>query len=457
MALPDAMNVSSLKRLLVSGYVWAFAGRVLTAVAGLAVNALLARLLPPDEVGTYFLLVSLVTLLSMVGMLGLQRAVVQVVADAMARGLGGRAHRAIRLAFLLVLTASVLLGLLMPGPGVALATTLLDSTLMASMMWLAAALLVVRGLSSLYAETFRAFHDIRSAVFYNGVLVNVLFAVLLAALYLLSGASTLQQVMLVSVAVYGINCISAWIQSRGWQPKLTDVGDASAGELLRISLPLMVTALTIFVISQADLWIVGAALNEESVAIYGAAVKLVQLVAIPLMIANAVLPSIVADLYARGDFVVLEKVLRTSALVAGMPAALMLLAIMLEAESILGLVYGDFYRQGAEVLMIVSAGHLVNVLAGTGLIVLMMVGMQLYAMLISTVSGLILVGGSYLAAGEYGMEGVAAVVASVLALQAVAVLLVVRLRVGVWSHVGFGGVGVLVRHMKRSGVRGSGA
>lgn len=457
MALPDAMNVSSLKRLLVSGYVWAFVGRVLTAVAGLAVNALLARLLPPDEVGAYFLLVSLVTLLSMVGMLGLQRAVIQVVADAMARGLGGRARRAIRLAFLLVLAASTLLGLLMPGPGAVLTKALLDSTLMASMMWLAAALLVVRGLSSLYAETFRAFHDIRSAVFYNGVLVNVLFAASLASLYLLARSSTLRQVMLLSVAVYGINCISAWLQSRGWRPKLTGAGDATAGEILRVSLPLMVTGLTIFVISQADLWIVGAVLDEESVAVYGAAVKLVQLVAIPLMIANAVLPSIVADLHARGDLVVLEKVLRTSAFVAGLPAALMLLAIIMEAESILGLVYGDFYRQGAKVLVIVSIGHLVNVLAGTGLIVLMMVGMQLYAMLISTVCGLILVGGSYLVADEYGMEGVAAVVALVLTLQAIAVLLVVRGRVGVWSHVGFGGLGVLVRHMKRSFVRGGGA
>jgi O-antigen/teichoic acid export membrane protein len=452
MATVGTTNISALKRILVSGYIWAFAGRMLTAIAGLVINSMLARLLNPDELGAYFLVVSMVTMLTMVGMLGLQRGVVSVVSDAVARGLGGRACRGIKLSFYLVFAASLIIALLMPVPGSVLIGNILESKLIPAVMWLAAILLVVRALSSLFAETFRAFHDIRSAVLFNGLFVNLCFAGILVVVYTAVGVSSLREVMILSIVVYALNTFIEWLFSRMWCQDLGHEGWIGVRELLRIALPLMGTTLVMFVITQADLWIVGASLNEKDVALYGASVKLVQLVTIPLMITNAVLPSIITDLYARGDRPLLEKVLRTSALVAGVPAVIMLFAIMFKAGDILTVLYGAYYRDGASVLVLIGLGQLVNVLAGTGLLVLMLVGKQVHSFLISLVSGLCLIAGCLYAASQYGIQGVALVVSLVLALQAIVVLLVVRLTVGVWSHAGFGGFDAILRLLKGTAI-----
>ncbi len=60
-----------MRRRLLSGGVWAFAGKIFTALAQLAATALLARLLSPRDMGAYFLAYSLVTVGSMIGFGGL--------------------------------------------------------------------------------------------------------------------------------------------------------------------------------------------------------------------------------------------------------------------------------------------------------------------------------------------------------------------------------------------------
>lgn len=444
------MDASTLKRLLVSGYIWAFSGRLITAISGLIVNALLARLLLPGDLGSYFLVVSLVSVISMIAMVGQQRAIVPVVSGAIAHDDIGKACRGIALSFSLVAGVSMSLALLLAWSGSAALNLLFEIQIMQSVLVVAAVLLVVRSMSSMFAETYRAFQDIGKAVFFNGVFVNVCFAIFLGGLLFIVGALTLHQVLIVSVVVYALNAVLAIALSRRWCAGVVTRSGIEIPELLKVGWPLMITGLTLFVITQADIWIIGAILDEQSVAVYGAAVRLVQMVAIPLMITNAVLPALVARLHAKGDLVLLEKMLRTAAMVAGVPAAIMLLIIIAYAPQILTLIYGQYYIEGANALVIISIGQLVNVAAGAGMIVLMVVGLQVYAMITSVISGVILIAGSILAANAYGIDGVAVAVSGTLALQAVAIVFIVRAKVGVWSHLGFGGVGVLMRHLGKA-------
>lgn len=446
------MNPTSLKRLLVSGYFWAFSGRLIIAVAGMVGNMLLARLLAPENLGNYFLLVSLITIVSMLSLVGQQRAIVPAVSSAIAEGNKERACSCIKLSFFIVLVSSLFIGVLLLRFGGELLSNLLGSEALKSVMWITALLLIVRSLSSMFAETFRAFHNIRGAVFFNGVFVNVAFVLMLSGLFLLRGNSSLLTIIQVSFVAYGLNIVVAWYASRSWCENIAKINYEYVKNMLHVGLPLMVTGLAMFVTSQADIWIIGSLLDEGSVAVYGAAVKLVQLVAIPLMITNAVLPSIISALKARGDLMMLEKVLRVTALVSGIPAFLMLFVIMFNAEQILGLVYGEYYKAGSNVLMIVSIGQIINVAAGAGMVVLMVVGLQLFAMYSSLVAGVVLVIAGIFAARNFGIEGVSMVVSIVLALQAVFVLFVVKVKVGVWSHIGFDGVGSLLKYIKSRGV-----
>ena len=86
----------SLRNRLLSGGVWATGGKAAAAASAVGVNALLARLLRPEELGAYFLTLSLVSITATIAGLGLSRTVVRLVAESVGREEPGRARGAVR-------------------------------------------------------------------------------------------------------------------------------------------------------------------------------------------------------------------------------------------------------------------------------------------------------------------------------------------------------------------------
>src|SRR5918998_1845344 len=94
----SAASTQLLKRRLLSGGAWAFGSKILVALAGLISSALLARLLTPGELGTYFLAYSILNVGTSLGALGLTETVVRLVAQGMGLNLFGRVRRVISVA-----------------------------------------------------------------------------------------------------------------------------------------------------------------------------------------------------------------------------------------------------------------------------------------------------------------------------------------------------------------------
>src|SRR5215204_7671571 len=88
-------SMQLLKRRLMRGGGWAFGGKILVAFTGLASSALLARLLTPQALGTYFLAYSILNVGTSLGALGLTGTVVRLVAEGMGLNLFGRVRRVI--------------------------------------------------------------------------------------------------------------------------------------------------------------------------------------------------------------------------------------------------------------------------------------------------------------------------------------------------------------------------
>jgi O-antigen/teichoic acid export membrane protein len=201
---------------------------------------------------------------------------------------------------------------------------------------------------------------------------------------------------------------------------------------------MFVTSAMLIVISQADLWIVAKFLPTEQVAIYGAAVRLVQLVMVPMLVVNAVLPPFVASLYREGRLAELEGVVRLAAAAGFLPALCIWLVFSLAGVPILELLYGPHYRAGATTLALVSAGQVLNGLAGGSAVVLMMTGHQFSLMCISIVCSALLVAGSLALVETYGMVGIATATGVSVALHGLLCLLWVKQKTGIWTC--FGGL-----------------
>jgi O-antigen/teichoic acid export membrane protein len=439
----------NIKKRLLSGGTWAFSGKILIAFSGLAVNALLARLLPPDEMGAYFLTLSMVSIFATVAQLGLTRTIVRLVAESMGTDRPARARMAVRLTIRLAgLGALVMACVLAFGGGAWVAERLFHSTLMSQVVGLAAVWMILIAFQQLIAEIYRGFHDIRLATIFGGLVTGLLAMIMFLGLWLLQGHSDLSQVILITlVAGFSSVALSSLFLWKKLRVLPLPAGDEiGASHIICISWSLWITTLTRFALHQTDLWIMGLFRSPEEVAVYGAVVRIVTLVTMPLLIVNAVVPPLIAEMHSQGKTKELEKALRTVVTLAGLPSLIVLGLFVFFGNFILGLFFGEYYRVGGVMLVVLSVGRLASVWAGSCGQTLMLTGHQMTMMVITIASGLSMIIGAWLLVEAYGGIGVASAAAAGIIIQNALMVLYAKKKVGVWTHVD---INILVRSMKK--------
>lgn len=427
----------TIRQRLLSGGAWASAGKLLSSATGLLVTALLARLLTAKEMGAYFLIFSLVSVAAVLAQLGLDQSVVRLVAGSMGKGLPGRARAAVNTVLRCGALGALLVGVLALGTGPLLAQHVFHSPLLASVMSLAPLWVVVAALQNLTAETFRSFHDIRLASIFTRVASNVICAVLLVALWVWRRDSSLTEAVIISIVAGTATVIIAGLILLQRIRILSGNEQMSSKQVLIAAFPQLVTNLTLFATTQAGLWIMGAFRPQEETAIYGAALRLVVLVNMPMVIVNSVVSPMIAEMYAQKKKKELEATLQTTATLAGIPAFTALGAFLLLGRLILGMVYGKYYAGGATVLAVLSTGQLINVWSGSCGLTLIMSGHQRTMMKITVVCGILNAAGAMWLVSGYGGTGVAAATASATILQNLLMLLLAKRKTGVWTHARF--------------------
>lgn len=439
----------SLRERLLSGGAWALAGKILTAITVLAINSLLTRLLTPAEMGDYFLTLSLVGFSSIVAQSGLAVTIVRLVAESLATNNPGRARQAIIWAIKIMLASTLIIAVILAlGVGNLVSENVFHSPAIGSIMHIAALWIAMLVFQAIFAEIFRGFHDIRLATILGGLSTSIFTALIFLALWLTRRQSDLGEIVAVStVAVMGTVLLSGLLLGKRVTALPAGNREISLQEVLAISWPLWITSLTLFALTQADLWVLGLFRNQSDVAIYGVAVRLVAFVAMPLLIVNAVIQPVISELYSKGKMAEMERVMRATGTMVALPAFAVLGLFFLFGDTILGYFFGDFYRGAGLALLILSTGQLINAWAGSCGLVLMLTGNQVLMMKISALSGLFVVVGSLLLVDKYGSTGVATAAALGMILQNILMLLSVRKKLHLWTHADYAYAIAMIRKM----------
>jgi O-antigen/teichoic acid export membrane protein len=437
-----SVSAESIRNRLVRGTGWVTVGKIGTFPLGLAVIFLLARLLNPRQMGVYFLAFSLVTTGATIAKLGMEKAVVRLVSASLGTRQPGRARAAIRTVFTVgAVSALTVAAFLVLGGGRFLADHVFHSQPLAAVIVVVAAWVVAFTFQDLFSETFRGLQDFKLATLFEALLVDAAMAAVFGALYAVGGrgSATLSEVLAISAAVFGGSVLLAGWLMRPRLRRMRGEGETSAREILGISLPLLVTNLSVFVLGAGvDLWVLGAFRSKPEVALYGAAVRMVFFLVQPFIILQSVTPPIIAELHAQGRRHELEKALRATATLAGIPSFLLLLVFVFFGRSVMGALFGDpFYRQAAPVLAILSISRLYFVWTGSSGVALMMTGHQKALMYITILCGVISVTGGVLLAPHFGGPGVASATAFGQILQNSIQLFYAKKYVGIWTHVEF--------------------
>lgn len=442
----------SLARRLLSGGSWALSGRVVSSGSNLAISILVARMLPPVEAGVYFLAFSVAAALAVLARGGLEKTVLRLVAEHRAAREQHQIYSAlVRVyAISLIFVALTASGTALMGPVVA--QGLFELPRLAQIVPLVAWWVAYLAYEMLLAETFRGLDSIPLASVFGGAAGRLLTVIALGGLSATGGAA-LETVVAVTVIAGVVALIpgSIILARRALALKGREPARVRTATVLGITAPLLVTNLAFFTSRNADLWILGAFRPAEELAIYAVAVRLVLLVGAALSIVDAVLPPLIAELTGPHQRERLQDLARSTASVAGLPAAAVLLIFIVAGRPVLELAFGPYYGASYPVLAILSFGQCANVFAGSCGYVLIMTGHQRSLMRAALGGGVLSVIGGLLLAGRFGALGVAVAAASGVVFQNLLILWMVRQHCGIWTHVGWRPLtNALVRLTKRS-------
>ncbi len=428
---------SILNRLL-SGSLWASTGKIITIFFGFLCNIFLARLLDPESMGAYFLILSIVLFSAIFAQLGTNISAVRFIAESLGTNRPARAVKAVYISFKIAVTGIILISFLfLSGGGHWLAVRAFNSKLMAGVIGIFTVWIAFTALQHLLSEIFRGFSRIDLSSIFGGMLTNILSFIFFVLIWLVYGNSNLHQIIVVSVISCGAGTICAFLFLFDIIKKIKGESSLDGKELFFISIPLLFTNLILFIISQIDIWIIGIFRHKEEVAIYGAASKLALLISVPILIANSVVPPIIAELYAKGEKEKLEHTLRSTATFASIPSFVFLVIYIVFGNNILGFAFGEIYREGLISLIVLSFGQFFYVCSGSPGIVLMMTGFQKQIMVITIICLMVCLFGSVIMIEYFGINGVAIATAGGLSLQAILLTFFVKKKIDILTPVQF--------------------
>lgn len=420
------------------GGIWVLVGRVYSSMLALALVAILTRNLSQSDMGVYFLSLSLANFLALLAQAGLPDTLLRFISEAFGKKQEDRVRYTVVQGLLIAAIISlVVASIFYFGVGKWLAITLFRSKALAQVVGWIAIWMILLTIQKLFSEIFRAFQDIPGAVLFGGGVTVTLSVIFLTLGWLWNAIHTLSAVFPLILTAGSINAFVSilWLQKRmNILPSKKAVHPKIYGKLIRHSIPLLINTLTLFVMMQADIWILKIYYPNSEVAIYGAAARLMLLTALPLAMLNALVPPIIARMNVQGRKVELEKILRQTNTWVAVPALMILAMFMIGGGALMKLLFGDGYQQGGTILILLSIGNAVNVLSGSCGYVLVMTGHRKAMMFISIISASVSVFGALLLVRNFGKEGVAFAVMTANIVQQILMLLTAKSLSGIWTH-----------------------
>ncbi len=400
----------------------AFVFKVIAAGLVFGLNVILARLLGAEGSGIFFLAFTIVLVVAAIGRVGMENALVRFVAANIASEQPGKVLGVYRKAMLYSLVMSAILAVLLYLLAPWLSYAIFAKPELSDPLAIMAIAVVPLALLTLHSHALQGLKKIAISIFVLSVSVPLLtgfISLLFIPIYFIDAAvwgyvfATL--VTLILGRVYWKRCVGSFDR---------ETAEFDRGVLLESSMPLFGIIIMNIVITWSPMLFLGVWESSENVGIYSAASRAAMLTSFVLVAVNSIAAPKFAALYQSGDMVTLSVVARKSTKIMVLLSAPILLVFLLIPEFILSL-FGEQFKQGTYILIILSIGQFINVATGSvGYLLMMSDNERLMRnnLVFTMLLGIVL---NFLLIPEYGIIGGAVGAAIVLATQnIVAVVLV---------------------------------
>ena len=247
------------------------------------------------------------------------------------------------------------------------------------------------------AQTLRGFKSISSSVFLQHAsrfLFSLLLLVIIDYFDIFNNDYTL--IFSYSIAVF-ITMFLSFKIIRKYDIHSVIVNKVDANAILKISIPMMFASSVVMLINWIDTIMLGVFMNEDKVGIYNVVIKIAMLSNIILFSVNAIMAPKISASYNSLNMSVYRSLVKKSIIYIFVLTLPIILLIGLFSSNILQF-FGDGFVFAKSTLLILLFGQMIASLSGSGGIILLMTGRQdilknimLFALLINVLLNIVLI------------------------------------------------------------------
>ena len=436
------------KEKMVAGAAWSTIGKVVAMLANFVVTTVIARALSPADCGIYFVALTTIVIVAGIGALGMDQVVVRFAGTAEARSDKAVMRQVIACCYGIVAIGAVVVALAFYALAPVMFRSVLSQPGLLAYAGILAAWVFFATLQRQEAETFRGLNDIRMTTLAggmrNGGVLNALLVCVGLIVLWASGKLTLNSAMLtmlvasIVLVIYSAAILWRRLRPDGSSPTRTGEPVLNVRKAIHEGWPLGLSGFIVILNNMGSTWLASPLDTANHVALFGVAQRVMQVLIAPMMIVNAILPPIVAELHANGSERRLERVVQAVGGLVLLPSLVVLAILVVAGRPILGAVFGSYYEAAYPILVLVCIGQTMNIATGAWQIVLPMTGNKhrmltssVIAVVTQLVLGLIL--GSKAGFG-LGVLGVAIAYCASITITNLAGMVLVHRKLGVWTY-----------------------
>jgi O-antigen/teichoic acid export membrane protein len=340
---------------------------------GFAINVVLARLLGAEGVGIYYIAFDVTNVAITLATLGLSKSVLRFVAAHAALGEWGTVRVVYRKSIWIVVGLSLMATFLLIALAPSIALNLYREPGLVTPLRLMSLIISPTTLLFIYIEALRGLKRIRESVFLGAVGIPLLSLPLIIILVRPLGISGAISARLLATSALSLFSILLWRRAVPHLPRLG--GSFPTSKLLKTSFPFLSVDLVNLMMRRADALLLGIWASSELVGVYNVAIRVAVLTSFTLGAVNSIIAPKFAALYAQGDLVSLERLVRGTTRLLGFIATATAVPLLIFTPFVLQL-FGAEFVTGTTALRILILGQFVNIAAGPVGFLLLMSGYE---------------------------------------------------------------------------------
>jgi len=384
-----------------------FMAKILGLLLGFGLNLIIARYYGARELGIYSIVSSVFAITLILSALGVNTSILRLLPEQITKHSYNSAYYLFWKTFKIVLITSTFVSIGIYIFSWEIAEKIFHKIYLYPLLLLTAFIIVFQSLGNLSIASIRALKNIKLYAFFQifSPVVQIIILVLFT-LFLYQDFNTVYALM-ISYVLTAIVAFYAVMKSFAQNRATTDaVFPMRSKTIVTISLPMMITTVMSFIVTQTDILMLGSMSTTETVGIYAVAMKLALLTSFILASVNIVLAPKISELYYSNKpdelKIVVQKTTKFIALLS-LPVVVVLIVF---GKSILSL-FGTEFITGYMALIFLLIGQIFSVFSGPAEFFLNMTGHQKELNIITIVCAILNIVLNYFFIPTYGIEGAA--------------------------------------------------